>query len=609
MPTKETRIDSGRSHDWHLPKMEGCMSTTSSSSSSPTFTGAALSACSQYPNSDVELALAFCAHAVPSFCLADNDRLVKVGRSIKNLVDMKDEEGVDLEKSLGLVVEECELLMSGKVKVPRVAFGKTGIQISVATLGCMRFQQAWGPHITNMNMVEADCQDNLVAILKRALLDFGINHIETARGYGCSELQLGAALKQLIMTSQIKRDDFILQTKVAPMKDPNVFRKTLEKSFESLGVDYLDLFAFHGLNLPIHLVWTFGDDKNKGDGTETCYSVVQEYVKAGKIRHVGFSTHAPTDFILEAINKDVFEYVNLHYQFIGSYTASGGGHDGQGNRDCVRLLNEKNMGVFIISPFDKGGALYCPSRKLRKLTLPDLEPMAFQCMHIWNHHQFHPGLNIHTFTNGAARPSDLDQSAVAAYLHAAKNDEVVEKVKRVSARLLDELEKVLGKQWADTWWKGLTKANDNKHLVEHNQIVWLYNCLHAYGLYHYAKDRYGAFEGNSKKWDETLSPEENLDRMLVGWGFVPGLALKPDVDYSSDFVNMPEQNKDRVLEAETFVYEWLATKPKPAMEKKDDGGGDDKRQKLKDKKIPRDWEDAYDMRTWKDFPDRIKRQD
>jgi len=566
-------------------------------------------------DADVELALAFAAQVVPSFCTADNDRLIKFARSVKSLVDLyqDDKDNLDLEPCLKLAIQEAELLSSppGTLQVPKVKFGKTGLDISVVTLGCMRFQQEWGPRITNMNMVDGDCQDNLVQILKRGLLEFGINHIETARGYGSSELQLGVALKQLILTKQIKREDFILQTKVNPMKNPADFRKALEQSFQLLQVDYIDLFAFHGVNYPETLVYMFGEDKipkpeRKEGDPETCYSIIQEYVKAGKIRHIGFSTHGSTDLILETINKNVFDYANIHYHFVGSYTASGGGHDGQGNRDCVKLMNEKNMGVFIISPFDKGGCLFIPSRKFRKLTLPELEPMTFESQRIWNHHHLFPGQHIHTYTAGAARPSDLDQPAVAAYWHATQNAQVVEKVQRVSARLLKVREEALGKEWADTWWKGVPKAAQNKHHVEHNQVVWQYNCLLAFGLYHFAKARYHSFENNKKNWKDDKTDDENINSLQPGWGYVPGLPLKPDVDYSDDFVNVPEANKARVVEAEKFVYEWLATKTTVQEDPKDEHDAY-KKAKLEEKEIPKDWQDAYDMRTWRDFPDRERR--
>jgi hypothetical protein len=302
----------------------------------------AQSAVSRFPDSDIEAALAFVAETVPLFAKESNDRLVKVGRNIKSLVDMKDEVP-NLEDSLQLQVQECELLVrssegSISLHVPKVRFGKTNLQMPILTLGCMRFQQQWGTNVTNMNQVYSDCQDNLVAILRRAVVDFGMNHIETARGYGCSELQLGVAFKQLFAAGEIKRDDLIIQSKVGPKKDPNEFREALEATFTNLQVEYLDLFAFHGLNGDWQWEWMFRE------GEENCWSIIQEYKAAGKIKYVGFSTHAPTDLITKLIETDKFDYVNLHHHFIGSYTASGDGLEHMGNITCLRKMKERDMG-------------------------------------------------------------------------------------------------------------------------------------------------------------------------------------------------------------------------------------------------------------------------
>ena len=40
-----------------------------------------------------------------------------------------------------------------------------------------------------------------------------------------------------------------------------------------------------------------------------CLEVVREYQRAGKIRHIGFSTHGMTPLIVKAIETDVFDYV------------------------------------------------------------------------------------------------------------------------------------------------------------------------------------------------------------------------------------------------------------------------------------------------------------
>jgi hypothetical protein len=298
------------------------------------------SAVAEFPGSDIEAALAFLNEVLPAFCKESNDRLVKVGRSIRSLVSMKDEEIPSLEESLNLTVQECQLLVEG-IKVPKVRFGKTELQMPIVTLGCMRFQQQWGTKITEMNQVYSDCQDNLEAILKRAIVDFGINHIETAWGYGSSQLQLGAALKKLLMTGVVKREDLIIQTKVGPRADTKEFRSMLEQSFKNLQVDYLDLFAFHGFNGDWQWDMVFG-------GEDNCWNVIQEYKAAGKIRHIGFSTHAPTDFIYKAIETEKFDYVNLHHHFCGSYTASGTGPNGIGNLKCLRLMKKLDMGGKMI---------------------------------------------------------------------------------------------------------------------------------------------------------------------------------------------------------------------------------------------------------------------
>ena len=73
-------------------------------------------------------------------------------------------------------------------------FGKTNLQMPVLSCGGMRYQQAWQD--IEANDLDQAGQDNLEATIRRAL-ELGINHIETARGYGSSEYQLGRILPLL----------------------------------------------------------------------------------------------------------------------------------------------------------------------------------------------------------------------------------------------------------------------------------------------------------------------------------------------------------------------------------------------------------------------------
>ena len=40
-------------------------------------------------------------------------------------------------------------------------------------------------------------------------------------------------------------------------------------------------------------------------------------------------------------------------------------------------------------------------------------------------------------------------------------------------------------------------------------MLWLHNCLTAYGMYEFAKDRYGMIEGPGAKWSKKRTFEEN----------------------------------------------------------------------------------------------------
>lgn len=160
-----------------------------------------------------------------------------------------------------------------------------------------------------------------------------------------SELQYGEALRKLTTP----RESYILQTKVRPMPDKDDFRRTLDRSLSLLGT-HLDLFGFHGINRPEHLEWVVQPGG--------CLEVVQEYQEEGRIRFVGFSTHAPTPLIVKAIDTGIFDYVNLHYHAIGSYTSSGTSESpsaGPGNWEAIEAAHRHDMGVFIISAADKGG--------------------------------------------------------------------------------------------------------------------------------------------------------------------------------------------------------------------------------------------------------------
>src|SRR5438309_10341417 len=126
-------------------------------------------------------------------------------------------------------------------------FGRTNLQMPVFSCGGMRYQHKWSD--VPPDEIPPENQANLERTIHRAI-ELGINHIETARGYGTSEMQLGRILPEL------PREKIIVQTKVPPTANSREFLQTFDRSMKYLGLDYVDLLALHGINHRELLRWS-----------------------------------------------------------------------------------------------------------------------------------------------------------------------------------------------------------------------------------------------------------------------------------------------------------------------------------------------------------------
>ena len=359
-------------------------------------------------------------------------------------------------------------------------FGRTELAMPVFSCGGMRYQYKWQD--VSPEEIPEDNQANLEACIRRAL-ELGINHIETARGYGSSEMQLGRILPIL------PRERMIVQTKVGPSPTGEQFRETFEKSYGYLKLDYLDLLSFHGINNDETLDWTL----------EHCLPVARQLQREGRIRHIGFSTHAPCRVILRAIDTGEFDYVNLHWYFVNDL-----------NWPAVEAARTHDMGVFIISPTDKGGKLYDPPAKLVELCQP-LSPIAFNDLYCLARPE------VHTLSVGAARPSDFDEHVGAL----TDYDRIAEVVPPVVARLKAEMERTLGADWLRDWWRGLPEYQEVPGEVHILEILRLWNYASALDMEAWARDRYNLF-GNGGHW----FPGQNAEKADAAT-LAPALANSP----------------------------------------------------------------------------------
>ena len=346
------------------------------------------------------------------------------------------------------------------MNLPLRRFGRTNLKIPILSLGGMRFQKSWN-HLdfSEISLKEQNKVENILNLACK----YGLNHIETALHYGTSEMQLGHALKIY------HEDSIILQTKIPPNPNIELFKENLKTSFENLRVKKIDLIAIHGLNNEDHLYQSIRDGG--------CVDVLKQYQKDGLIGHIGFSTHGKLSLIKSAISSNKFDYVNLHWYFIN-----------QNNISAIKLAKKYDVGVFIISPTDKGGHLHTPSEKLFDLCRP-LHPIVFNDLFCLRN------IDVHTISVGVSKEDDFDLHLEAVSL--LQNAE--EYVPQILDSFKDESIKCLGLEWHNCWSKNLPTWDQTPGNINIPVLLWLSNLIDAWDMEGFARSRYQLL-GNGSHW-------------------------------------------------------------------------------------------------------------
>jgi len=330
----------------------------------------------------------------------------------------------------------------------------------VISCGGMRYQFKWQD--VDPKEIPRENRENLEAIIHRAI-ELGINHIETARGYGTSEMELGNVLPKL------PREKIIVQTKIKPCATPKEFLETFETSMKYLQLDHVDLLSLHGINNRELLDWSL---RKNG-----CLAAARRLQKEGRARFIGFSTHATTDVILETVNSGGFDYMNVHWYFVNDL-----------NWPAIEAAHKLDMGIFIISPNDKGGKLYEPPKKLVELCAP-LSPMVFNDLYCLARPE------VHTLSCGANKPGDFDEHVAALEFY----DKIPETIAPIEKRLRAEIECVLGADWCARWSEGLPNYVDVPGQINISEIARLWTYAKSLDLVAWGKMRYNLL-GQAEHW-------------------------------------------------------------------------------------------------------------
>jgi aryl-alcohol dehydrogenase-like predicted oxidoreductase len=162
----------------------------------------------------------------------------------------------------------------------RRAFGATGFESSRVLFGAAALAAMKPARI-----------EQTLELLERE----GVNHIDTAAGYGDSELNLAGWLAQ-------HRSDVFLATKTAERGGPEA-RAGLERSLERMGVGHVDLLQLH--NLVDEEGWQTA--MGKGGAVEALVQARDE----GLVRFIGVTGHGTFAPSMHQRSLDVFEFASV----------------------------------------------------------------------------------------------------------------------------------------------------------------------------------------------------------------------------------------------------------------------------------------------------------
>jgi len=203
----------------------------------------------------------------------------------------------------------------------------------------------------------------------------------------------------------------------------------------------------------------------------------------GIIKHVGFSTHAPLQTIINAIETGMFDFVNLHYYYFN-----------QRNEPAVAVAKARDLGVFIISPNDKGGQLFSAPSKVRNAVNP-LTPIQ------WNAKFCLQNEAIHTLTFGLTEASQFEEMKG---IFPAKWTEQENKIKsKLDSFLLDD---------PYSAYPGFELENDPSG-INIPEILRLRKLWKCYDMSSFGKYRYKTFEEKSHWLPGLQAFNSNIDKV------------------------------------------------------------------------------------------------
>lgn len=227
----------------------------------------------------------------------------------------------------------------------RKTLGRTGMEVTQLGYGSMglRGPRTWGVRVVNEETADA---------FLNAVLDAGINFIDTAPDYGISEERIGKYIST-------RRGEFFLATKcgcayqqhddhieINHVWKKDVLVRNIETSLKRMQTDCVDVLQFHG-----------GDAETMQ--REGLIDTMFEFREQGMIRFLGVSSSLPN--LPGLIDLDVFDTFQIPYSCLAPQ------HD-----ELIRQAARTGAGIILRGGIAQGG----PDAEIQRPVLNDVWTQA-----------------------------------------------------------------------------------------------------------------------------------------------------------------------------------------------------------------------------------------
>jgi aryl-alcohol dehydrogenase-like predicted oxidoreductase len=288
--------------------------------------------------------------------------------------------------------------------------GRTGLKVTQIGYGSMGLR---GPKTWGVRVVSDEAANRFL----NAVLDAGINFIDTSPDYGVSEQRIGQFISN-------RRDEYYLATKcgcvytqqedhleIDHQWDQDVIKGNLETSLQRLRTDRIDLLQFHG-----------GDAETLQ--RQGLVDLLTDFRDQGLIRFIGVSSSLPD--LPSLIDVGVFDTFQIPYSCLAPQ-----------HHDLITRAAESGAGIIIRGGIAQGG----PDAEIQRPALNDVWSRAgldevlpaamSRAELILRYTLSHP--HCHTTIVGTCDPSHLEENLASTKSGPLPDDLYQEVARRVQS--------------------------------------------------------------------------------------------------------------------------------------------------------------------------------